>query len=183
MGNYFKYFLTAWKTIICASTKSRGRGPFNTSVLSEKFKAIPQNLFTSRYILANHFPAASVETVRWMLVCPNYWIITVISLCRWSYRPSNIVPLIAFASPVPIWTAAFIACCGPLSSSHPPPNYMQWGLLMRSVEQCITTEPRWRCESVMGHSDTTLSLELMTTTASNLGHSRRTIIHCLLHEK
>lgn len=87
---------------------------------------------------------------------------------------------------VPIWTknsVAFIVSCGPLPSSLPPPSCMQQGLLMRSVEQCINTEPRWRCMFVMGHSDTTLRPELMTTTASNLGHSRRTIIHCLPHEK
>lgn len=41
-----------------------------------------------------------------------------------------------------------------------------------------TAEPRWRCGSVMGHSDTTLSPKFMTTMASNMRYDRNTIIHC-----
>lgn len=111
-----------------------------------------------------------------MLFKPNQLIITMISRRECSNFPDNVVPSIVFASlclcgPA---TAGCIVCCCPFSATLPSPCSMRRVLLMRSVKQCITIGPGWRCGFVMGFSNTLLSPELMTTTASNLERRRRT---------
>lgn len=67
--------------------------------------------------------------------------------------------------------SSFVAHFQPLF----PTKLYAAGLLMRSVKQCINTDPRWRWGFVMVCINTTPSPEWMTTTASNLEHSRWTI--------
>lgn len=154
------------------------------------YRAATRNLFTTGLQLlntSNPFPSrfSGKSYCKWVLLHPNYWIITMISLWRWCTAPSNVVPSIAAASQCLYGqiTVGFTVCCGSVSSALPASSYMQQWLLMRIAEQCITTELRWGSGFVMGCSDTMLSRKLMMTTGSNLGHSRRTIMYCLPSDK
>lgn len=71
-----------------------------------------------------------------------------------------------------------VCLCGPTVGSPVCcdlfcPHQMQQELLMTSTEQCITRETPWRCGFVMGRSRTTLSLELMKTTAAGVDYRRK----------
>lgn len=71
-------------------------------------------------------------------------VITIISLCRWSHTPSKQLPLIA-SLPRPEASLSVVAHF----LSLPSPSCMQWELLMRSADPCITTQSRQRCGFVM----------------------------------
>lgn len=105
--------------------------------------------------------------------------------CRWANKSFKRRAINCFCFPAPVRTAsgrlhhAFRSTC----LSLPSPSNKQQELLMRGEERCISAGPRWRRRLVMGRGDAALGPELITTMASNLGRSGRTIIHCPVKNK